>query len=61
MDDLPACINRTSAAITTGSPMNNRNRLTTYILVGLVLGIAAGYIAHTNLADPAGLPTRCRW
>jgi Na+/H+-dicarboxylate symporter len=34
--------------------MNNRNRLTTYILVGLVLGIAAGYIAHTNLADPAG-------
>jgi Na+/H+-dicarboxylate symporter len=34
--------------------MNNRNRLTTYILVGLVLGIAAGYIAHNNLADPAG-------
>jgi Na+/H+-dicarboxylate symporter len=34
--------------------MNNRNRLTTYILVGLVLGIAAGYVAHTNLADPTG-------
>ena len=34
--------------------MNNRNRLTTYIIVGLVLGIAAGYIAHINLADPAG-------
>jgi Na+/H+-dicarboxylate symporter len=34
--------------------MNKRNRLTTWILVGLVLGIAAGYIAHTNLADPKG-------
>jgi len=34
--------------------MNNRNRLTTYILVGLVLGIAVGYIANTNLADPKG-------
>src|SRR4051812_2454994 len=34
--------------------MNNRNRLTTYILVGLVLGIAAGYIANTNLANPKG-------
>jgi Na+/H+-dicarboxylate symporter len=34
--------------------MNNRNRLTTYILVGLVLGIAAGYFAHNNLANPAG-------
>jgi Na+/H+-dicarboxylate symporter len=33
--------------------MNNRNRLTTYIIVGLVLGIAAGYIAHTTLADRA--------
>jgi Na+/H+-dicarboxylate symporter len=34
--------------------MNNRNRLTTYILVGLVLGIAAGYFAHNNLANPTG-------
>ena len=34
--------------------MNKRNRLTTWILVGLALGIAAGYIAHTNLADPKG-------
>jgi Na+/H+-dicarboxylate symporter len=34
--------------------MNKRNRLTTWILVGLVLGIAAGYIAHTSLADPKG-------
>jgi Na+/H+-dicarboxylate symporter len=32
--------------------MNNRNRLTTYILVGLVLGIVAGYAANTALADP---------
>ncbi|MCS0631409.1 dicarboxylate/amino acid:cation symporter [Telluria mixta] len=32
--------------------MNKRNRLTTWILVGLVLGIATGYIAHTSLADP---------
>jgi Na+/H+-dicarboxylate symporter len=34
--------------------MNNRNRLTTYILVGLVLGIAVGYVAHNNLANPTG-------
>jgi Na+/H+-dicarboxylate symporter len=34
--------------------MNKRNRLTTWILVGLVLGIAAGYIAHTTIADPKG-------
>ena len=33
--------------------MNNRNRLTTYILVGLVLGIAVGYAANTQMADPA--------
>lgn len=33
--------------------MTNRNRLTTYILVGLVLGIAVGYAANTNMADPA--------
>jgi Na+/H+-dicarboxylate symporter len=32
--------------------MNNKNRLTIQILVGLVLGIAAGYFAHINLADP---------
>jgi Na+/H+-dicarboxylate symporter len=32
--------------------MNNRNRLTTYILIGLVLGIVAGYFANTNLAKP---------
>jgi Na+/H+-dicarboxylate symporter len=34
--------------------MNKRNRLTTWILVGLVLGIAAGYVAHSSLADPKG-------
>jgi len=34
--------------------MNNRNRLTTYILIGLVLGIVVGYVANTNLADPKG-------
>jgi Na+/H+-dicarboxylate symporter len=34
--------------------MNKRNRLTTWILVGLVLGITTGYIAHTSLADPKG-------
>nr|WP_314542054.1 dicarboxylate/amino acid:cation symporter [uncultured Massilia sp.] len=32
--------------------MNKRNRLTTYILVGLVLGIAVGYGANTQMADP---------
>ena len=32
--------------------MNKRNRLTLYILVGLVLGIVVGYIAYINLADP---------
>lgn len=32
--------------------MNKRNRLTTYILVGLVLGIAVGYAANTQMADP---------
>ena len=32
--------------------MNKRNRLTLYILVGLVLGIVAGYIANISLADP---------
>lgn len=34
--------------------MNNRNRLTSYILVGLVLGIAVGYVANLNLANPKG-------
>lgn len=34
--------------------MNKRNRLTTWILVGLVLGIATGYAANTQLADPKG-------
>ncbi|HBF52240.1 MAG TPA: dicarboxylate/amino acid:cation symporter, partial [Massilia sp.] len=32
--------------------MNNRNRLTTYILIGLVLGIVVGYVANVSLADP---------
>ena len=32
--------------------MNNRNRLTIYIIVGLVLGIVAGYFANIYLADP---------
>jgi Na+/H+-dicarboxylate symporter len=34
--------------------MNNRNRLTTYIIVGLVLGIVVGYVANITLANPAG-------
>ncbi|WP_296951265.1 dicarboxylate/amino acid:cation symporter [uncultured Massilia sp.] len=34
--------------------MNKRNRLTTYILVGLALGIAVGYAANVGLADPSG-------
>ena len=33
--------------------MNNRNRLTIYILLGLALGIVAGYIANVTLAKPA--------
>ena len=32
--------------------MNNRNRLTIYIIAGLVLGIVAGYVANITLADP---------
>ncbi|TFW30872.1 dicarboxylate/amino acid:cation symporter [Massilia horti] len=32
--------------------MNNRNRLTGYILAGLVLGIGAGYVANISLSDP---------
>ncbi|MBA5639172.1 dicarboxylate/amino acid:cation symporter [Duganella sp. LX20W] len=34
--------------------MKKQSRLTTYILVGLVLGIFAGYLANLNLSDPAG-------
>jgi Na+/H+-dicarboxylate symporter len=34
--------------------MNNRNRLTTYIIAGLVLGIAVGYVVNANVADPSG-------
>ena len=34
--------------------MNKRNRLTTWILVGLVLGIATGYLANKQLTDPKG-------
>jgi Na+/H+-dicarboxylate symporter len=33
--------------------MNNRNRLTIYILIGLALGIVAGYFANISLANPA--------
>jgi Na+/H+-dicarboxylate symporter len=34
--------------------MNNRNRLTTYILIGLVLGIVVGYFVNASIADPPG-------
>jgi Na+/H+-dicarboxylate symporter len=34
--------------------MNNRNRLTIYILGALVLGIVVGYIVNGNVANPAG-------
>jgi Na+/H+-dicarboxylate symporter len=34
--------------------MNNRNRLTTYILIGLVLGIVVGYFVNANAANPTG-------
>jgi Na+/H+-dicarboxylate symporter len=33
--------------------MNNRNRLTIYILIGLVLGIAVGYAANVSMASTA--------
>ena len=33
--------------------MNNRNRLTIYILIGLALGIVVGFFANTSLANPA--------
>ena len=29
--------------------MNNRNRLTTYILIALVLGIVVGYLVNANV------------
>lgn len=34
--------------------MKTRNNLTTYILIGLALGIVVGYIANTTLANPGG-------
>ncbi len=34
--------------------MTKQNRLTTYILIGLALGIIAGYVANTTLANPVG-------
>jgi Na+/H+-dicarboxylate symporter len=34
--------------------MEKKNRLTTYILIGLALGIIVGYVANTSLANPAG-------
>ncbi|RZA33166.1 MAG: dicarboxylate/amino acid:cation symporter [Lysobacteraceae bacterium] len=34
--------------------MDKKNRLTTYILIGLVLGIVVGYVANTSFADPTG-------
>ena len=33
--------------------MNNRNRLTVYILIGLALGIVVGFFANAGLANPA--------
>lgn len=32
--------------------MNNRNRLTIYILTGLVLGVIVGYLANTGMDNP---------
>ena len=34
--------------------MEKKNRLTTYILVGLVLGIVVGYVANTSFENPQG-------
>lgn len=34
--------------------MNNRNRLTTYILIGLALGIVVGYFVNANAENPTG-------
>jgi Na+/H+-dicarboxylate symporter len=33
--------------------MNNQNRLTTYIIIALLLGVVAGYLVNTNVATPA--------
>ena len=32
--------------------MNNRNRLTIYILIGLVAGVIVGYLANVGMANP---------
>jgi Na+/H+-dicarboxylate symporter len=45
---------RVPAAPTRKQHMNNRNRLTSYILAGLVLGIGAGYVANISLSDATG-------
>jgi hypothetical protein len=37
--------------------MQKQSRLTTYILIGLALGIFTGYFANVNLAKPVALPT----
>jgi Na+/H+-dicarboxylate symporter len=34
--------------------MNTQNRLTSYILAGLVLGIGVGYVANISLSDASG-------
>lgn len=34
--------------------MDKKNRLTTYILIGLGLGIVVGYVANTSFENPAG-------
>ena len=34
--------------------MEKKNRLTTYILIGLALGIVVGYVANTSMANPGG-------
>ena len=53
----------TRTAITRGSFMTNRNRLTTYIIVGLVLGIAVGYVAVRKWLsrDEFTMDGRTRW
>jgi Na+/H+-dicarboxylate symporter len=48
---LPSCSDRTTRK---AQHMNNRNRLTGYILAGLVLGIAVGYVANISLSNTAG-------
>ena len=34
--------------------MEKKSRLTTYILIGLALGIVVGYVANTSMANPGG-------